>query len=382
MDMEKDEIKWLKDILRIDSTLDNEKEVADYLEKVLNNVGIETKQIEYTKGRNQLIATLKGSSVGKKIGLTGHMDVVPVGVHPWKHAPFAADEVDGKIYARGASDMKAGLMAFVAAMIQLKNENAELKGEVELLATVGEETSAIGAGQLVKLGYGNDLDALLIGEPTDNRLVIAHKGALWLRLKTKGKTAHGSMPSAGINAVEHMLIFLEAFRKEFDFSQNIDELVGSSTSSIDVINGGKSTNVIPDECIVEIDIRTIATQNHDKILAEIETLKEKIAKSIPDFNLDIEVINNLNSVRTNTNDDFVKLVTNVVSKFSKEEIQPIGLSGYTDGSQFVKAKKQFPIIILGPGETKLAHQPDENVEIDKYLESIEIYKSIIRDFLS
>ena len=380
--MEKEEVKWLKDILRIDSTLSNEKEVADYLEKILNDARIETKQIEYAKGRNQLIAHLKGTSSGKKIGFTGHMDVVPIGVHPWKHKPFAADEVDGKIYARGASDMKAGLMAFVAAMIQLKREGSNLRGEIELLATVGEETSAIGAGQLVNLGYGNDLDALLIGEPTDNRLVIAHKGALWLRLKTKGKTAHGSMPSAGVNAIEHMLTFLEAFRKEFDFSKNIDDLVGSSTSSIDVINGGKSTNVIPDECIVEIDIRTIAAQNHDNILNDMKSLKEKIAKSTPNFDLQIEVINDLNSVRTNTDDHFVKLVSKTISKFAKEEIQPIGLSGYTDGSQFVKSKKEFPIVILGPGKTKLAHQPDENVEIEKYLEAIDIYKSIAKEFLS
>lgn len=380
--MEKEEVKWLKDVLKIDSTLSNEKEVADYLEKLLTAEGIETKQIEYSEGRNQLIAILRGNkNGGKKIGFTGHMDVVPIGVHPWKHHPFSAHEEDGKIYARGASDMKAGLMAAVVAMIALKREALPLNGDIELLATVGEETSAIGAGQLIQMGYGKDLDALIIGEPTDNRVVIAHKGALWIRFKTKGKTAHGSMPSAGVNAVEHMLSFLEVFRKKFDFSTSIDELVGASTSSIDVINGGKSTNVIPDECIVEIDIRTIAKQNHKKILTQIKELSDELKKEIDNFNLDIEVINDLNSVKTDENCDFVKLTRSAVSKHMHKDAKPIGLSGYTDGSQFVKVEKDFPIVILGPGQTELAHQPDEYVEINSYLKSIDIYKDIAKEFL-
>lgn len=380
--MDREEVKWLKDVLCIDSTLGNEVEVADYLEKILNAEGITTKQVEYSKGRNQLLATLKGSTEGKKIGLSGHMDVVPTGVTPWQHKPFEAEEADGKIYARGASDMKAGLVAAVAAMIQIKRSGISLKGDVELLATVGEETSGIGAEQLVKLGYANDLDALIIGEPTSNGVVIAHKGALWLRLKTKGKTAHGSMPSVGINAVEHMLSFLERFRSRIDLAQYSDAMLGSSTSSIDVINGGKSTNVIPDECIVEIDIRTIAGQDHKALLAEIDGLKKELEKEISNFDLTIEVINDLNAVKTEPDNEFVKLVTAVAQEKTTRKIEPTGLSGYTDGSQFVKANKKYPIVIIGPGNVELAHQPDEYIEIDMYLDSIDIYKKIISKYLA
>lgn len=381
--MEKEHaVHLLKDTLKMNTTLSNEKEMADYLEKVLKEAGIETKQITYSDGRNQLIATLKGQKPGKVLGFTGHMDVVPVGEIPWKHEPFAAEEVDGKIYARGAADMKSGLVAQVIAMIDLKKNNVPLNGDIRLLATVGEETSAIGAGQLVKLGFADDLDCLVIGEPTSNRVIVAHKGALWFRLKTFGRTAHGSMPDKGIDAIDHMLALLNKFKKTFDFSVYKDSLVGTSTSSIDVIQGGNGTNVVPDLCTLEIDIRTIAGQNHDEIKKQMEQLVTELGKEIPHFKAEIEVINDLGSVRTSENDPLVVEAIQAVKDVTGETKHPEGLTGYTDGSQFVKAKKKFPIIVLGSGNVELAHQPDEYVCIDEFMNTIEINKKLAQAFLN
>lgn len=374
-------VSWLKDILRMDTTLSNEKEVADYLEKIFKAVGIECVQIEYAAGRNQLVATLKGSKPGKVLAFTGHMDVVPVGEIAWTHPPFSAEEKDGKIYARGASDMKSGLMAAVAAMIRLKEQNVPLQGDIKLLATVGEETAAIGAKQLVDLGYADDIDALVICEPSSGYIAAAHKGALWLRLKTLGKTAHGSAPQLGINAVEHMFYFMNEFRKEFDFSKDVDDLVGPSTSSVNVIKGGNGTNVIPDECIVEIDIRTIASQNHQQILDKLNKLIDKVTKEIPDFKMEVEVINDLPSVSTPKDDPFVKIVQNSINTIAATDKPIVGASGYTDGSQFIRSKKKFPILITGPGLGELAHQPDEYIVIKDYLDYIAIYEDVAKKFL-
>lgn len=374
-------VSWLKDILRMDTTLSNEKEVADYLEKIFKAVGIECVQIEYAAGRNQLVATLKGSKPGKVLAFTGHMDVVPVGEIAWTYPPFSAEEKDGKIYARGASDMKSGLMAAVAAMIRLKEQNVPLQGDIKLLATVGEETAAIGAKQLVDLGYADDIDALVICEPSSGYIAAAHKGALWLRLKTLGKTAHGSAPQLGINAVEHMFYFMNEFRKEFDFSKDVDDLVGPSTSSVNVIKGGNGTNVIPDECIVEIDIRTIASQNHQQILDKLNKLIDKVTKEIPDFKMEVEVINDLPSVSTPKDDPFVKIVQYSINTIAATDKPIVGASGYTDGSQFIRSKKKFPILITGPGLGELAHQPDEYIVIKDYLDYIAIYEDVAKKFL-
>lgn len=381
--MEKEKaISILKDTLKMDTTLSNEKEMADYLEKLLNQAGIETEQVTYSDGRNQLIATLKGEKSGKILGFTGHMDVVPVGEIPWKHEPFAAEEEAGKIYARGAADMKSGLVAQVIAMIDLKENHVPLNGDIRLLATVGEETSAIGAGQLTKLGFGNDLDGLVIGEPTSNRVIIAHKGALWFRLKTLGHTAHGSMPDKGVNAIDHMLALLNRFKETFDFSVYKDPLVGASTSSIDIIHGGNGTNVVPDLCTVEIDIRTIAGQSHEEIKKQMQQIVTELEQTIPDFKAEIEVINDLGSVRTAENDELVVKALQAVKEVTGETKHPEGLTGYTDGSQFVKADKKFPIIVLGSGNVELAHQPDEYVCIDEFMDTIEINKKLAQSFLN
>lgn len=381
--MEKEKaISILKDTLKMDTTLSNEKEMADYLEKLLNQAGIETEQVTYSDGRNQLIATLKGEKSGKTLGFTGHMDVVPVGEIPWKHEPFAAEEEAGKIYARGAADMKSGLVAQVIAMIDLKENHVPLNGDIRLLATVGEETSAIGAGQLTKLGFGNDLDGLVIGEPTSNRVIIAHKGALWFRLKTLGHTAHGSMPDKGVNAIDHMLALLNRFKETFDFSVYKDPLVGASTSSIDIIHGGNGTNVVPDLCTVEIDIRTIAGQSHEEIKKQMQQIVTELEQTIPDFKAEIEVINDLGSVRTAENDELVVKALQAVKEVTGETKHPEGLTGYTDGSQFVKADKKFPIIVLGSGNVELAHQPDEYVCIDEFMDTIEINKKLAQSFLN
>lgn len=120
MENEKDAIQWLQDVIRIPSVDGNETEVALYIKNLLDEAGIENELVEYAPGRDNLIATLKKGKGDKVLGLSGHMDVVPIGDKTWTHDPFGGEEVDGKIYGRGASDMKSGLMSMVAALINVK----------------------------------------------------------------------------------------------------------------------------------------------------------------------------------------------------------------------------------------------------------------------
>jgi succinyl-diaminopimelate desuccinylase len=375
-------LQLLKEVVQIKSVLGEEKQVADKLEALLKSYDIPCEQVTFSEGRTQLVATLKGSEAGPVLGFSGHMDVVPVGEIPWDEDPFAAVEKDGLLYGRGTCDMKSGLIAAVVAIIRLKTAGSPFKGTVKLLATVGEETSAIGSGQLVDQGYADDLDALVIGEPTNVEIGVAHKGALWPRITTYGKTAHGSMPDQGINAIEHMLLVLNAFKETFDFSQSIDELVGASTSSLDIIAGGNGTNVVPDKCTVEIDIRTIKAQNHEELKQQFHEMLNKLRASVPGFKADIEFINDLPSMKTAIDDPFTLLSQKVVSDVTGQPANTFGMTGYTDGSQFGRVKKDFPILILGPGETKYAHQPNEFVKIEDFYRMITINEKIALTFLN
>jgi len=383
--MDQEQVKsFLKDIIQIKSVNPpgNEEEVALKLKTLFDEHGIETELVEYGENRTNLIARLKGEESGPVLGLTGHMDVVPTGENEWEHDPFGAEEADGKIYGRGTSDMKSGLAACALAMVSLKEEGFPKKGEIILLATVGEEAGAVGARQLAENGYADPLDALIVAEPTENQIKIAHKGALWPQIITYGKTAHGSMPDVGVNAVVHMTEIIHLILEDpFHFGDEKDALLGSPSYSINVINGGSNTNMVPDQCFTNIDIRTIPSQDHQQIIQQIELVIQRTKEKYPDLKAEIRILNDQSPVRTSSDHSFVKLVQGVL-KAAGGSTELGGVTAYTDGSQFIRAKKDFPIIILGPGKTSLAHQPDEYVEIDKYLNSIHLYKEIAKKFLA
>lgn len=375
---------FLKDIIKVKSVNPpgNETEVANKLKDLFDEHGIETELVEYDENRASLIAYLKGEKNGPELGLTGHMDVVPPGENEWEHDPFGAEEEDGKIYGRGACDMKSGLVACAMAMLALKEEGLPHSGKITLFATVGEEAGAVGSRQLTEKGYADQLDALIIAEPTKNEIKISHKGALWPQIVTYGKTAHGSMPDSGINAVAHMSeIIHQILGESFELKYEEDELLGGPTYSLDVIKGGSNTNVVPDQCFANIDIRTVPSQDHQQIIKQIEQVIETAKEKYPDLKGEIRILNDQSPVKTSSEDPFVKLIQEVV-KASNGSTELGGVTAYTDGSQFIHANKKFPIVVLGPGETSTAHQPDEYVEVDKYFDSIDLYKEIAKKFLA
>lgn len=381
----KQAVSILKSIIQINSVNPpgNETAVADELKKLFEAHGIETELVEYGEGRSNLIATLNGSAPGKVLGFTGHMDVVPPGQMEWDYDPFGAEEVDGKIYGRGSCDMKSGLLGFVLAMISLKEEGTPLNGSVKLLATIGEETGAIGAGQLTEKGYADDLDALVVGEPSSNEIVTSHKGALWIEITTYGKTAHGSAPHLGVNAVEQMNEIINQVQSDnFKLPYEHDELLKAPTFSINAIEGGASMNVIPDQCTMKLDIRTLPSQNHEEILENVRKMIALAKDRYPELNAEIEVVADLEPVKTDIDDSFVDLALKASESVSGPREAPKGFTGITDACAFKEAKIDFPIIIMGPGDITLAHQPNEYVEVEEYLNSIETYKEVAKKFLA
>ncbi|TMN21711.1 ArgE/DapE family deacylase [Lentibacillus cibarius] len=380
-------IDKLKEILRINTANPpgNEEDVAKNLRYLFESYGIETELVPHSEGRVNLIANLRGRNTKKfrrVLGLSGHMDVVPPGDVKWDYNPYAADEVDGKIYARGACDMKSGLMSCVMAMITLKEEDVQLDGDIKLLASVGEETGAVGAKQLVDEGYAEDLDALIIAEPSGGDIVVSHKGAFWTQITCYGKTAHGSRPHHGINAVLHIHeIINQILSEDFQLKYEPDPLLGEPTYSINVINGGSNTNVVPDQCSVNIDFRTVPSQDHQDIIDELNRVIETVRKQYPELKADISILNNLAPLNTQENDPFVHILQEVLQERTSELKEPKGMTGYTDSSQFMKALNNFPIIVWSTIDGKTAHQPNEYVEIEKYLKGIDLFKAIAQKYL-
>ncbi|EAC3451920.1 ArgE/DapE family deacylase [Listeria monocytogenes] len=373
-------IQILKDIVNIDSTNGHEEQVANYLQKLFAEYGIESEKVQYDVDRASLVSEI-GSNDGKVLAFSGHMDVVDAGdVSKWKFPPFEAAEHEGKIYGRGATDMKSGLAAMIIAMIELHEEKQKLNGKIRLLATVGEEVGELGAEQLTQKGYADDLDGLIIGEPSGHRIVYAHKGSINYTVKSTGKNAHSSMPEFGVNAIDNLLLFyneVEKFVKSIDAT---NEILGDFIHNVTVIDGGNQVNSIPEKAQLQGNIRSIPEMDNETVKQVLVKIINKLNKQ-ENVNLELIFDYDKQPVFSDKNSDLVHIAKSVASDIVKEEIPLLGISGTTDAAEFTKAKKEFPVIIFGPGN-ETPHQVNENVSIENYLEMVDVYKRIATEFLS
>lgn len=367
-------------MVNIDSTNGHEEQVANYLQKLLAEHGIESEKVQYDVDRASLVSEI-GSSNEKVLAFSGHMDVVDAGdVSKWKFPPFEATEHEGKLYGRGATDMKSGLAAMVIAMIELHEEKQKLNGKIRLLATVGEEIGELGAEQLTQKGYADDLDGLIIGEPSGHRIVYAHKGSINYTVKSTGKNAHSSMPEYGVNAIDNLILFYNEIEKYVASIHATNEILGDFIHNVTVINGGNQVNSIPEKAELQGNIRSIPEVDN-------ETLKRRIVEIVNELNkkehVKLELLFDYDKqpVFSDRNSSLVNVARDVAKGIIKEEIPLLGISGTTDAAEFTKAKKEFPVIIFGPGN-ETPHQVNENVSIENYLEMVDVYKRIATEFLS
>ncbi|MCM3571208.1 M20 family metallopeptidase [Neobacillus mesonae] len=352
--------------------------LAELIAEAVSSYGLECQFHQIDKNRSNIVITLKGRDpTRKKLYFNGHLDTVPIGEQPWTMDPFGAEIKDGRMYGRGTTDMKGGVAALLETMIILKENQFPLEQDVVFVGTVGEEVDCLGAQEAVKRGIIENPGAILIAEPSCLDLYIAHKGALWLEMRTYGKTAHGSMPKEGINAIDSMMCILNEFQKlKFD---EIDELLGMMTKSINTIHGGVATNVVPDYCSVKLDFRTITASQNSKILNEINTIIKRLSDKKVGFQADYAVLQNLEPLKNKNESAFIKGLQLMNQEMYQKDIQKQSANYYTDGSIF---RKHFdgPIFIYGAGDTTLAHQPDESILISDLEKSVEFYLRVVETY--
>jgi succinyl-diaminopimelate desuccinylase len=349
----------------------DELEIAEYVAGVLRQVGLTVEMVPHTPTRASVLARLKGSGEMPALFYTGHLDVVPVGAEEWLHDPFEGDVVEGELWGRGASDMKGGNAAMIAATKVLATANFPLKGDLILAFTAGEEGEQLGAAEIAARPDLAPVQAVVVAEPSSNDVYVAEKGAFWLQITTHGKTAHGSMPHLGQNAIMMMVALLSEL-DSLAVSYEEHPLLGGFTRSINTIAGGVKTNVVPDQCTVTIDQRTVPGQDHRAILGQVEELIADLGQRLPDFRASVEVINDRIPVATSPGEPVVQRFYDVVAEVVGERPAPKGVNYYTDGVVFAPSLKA-PMIICGPGDAKLAHQPNEHVEVAKLVEATKIF---------
>lgn len=378
-----DAVEFLKSLVQVNTMnpAGMEKPLVDLIKYRLRNCKFDIKSYMVEKGRENLIVSFNSeTSKSKTLVFNGHFDTVPVGNVPWTVPILEGIIKDTRLYGRGSSDMKSGVAAMILAMEYIQKAGIKLDGNLQFIGTVGEEVDCIGSKSIINEGLIDKATAIVIGEPTSNQIVIAHKGALWLEISMYGKTAHGSMPTKGKNAIVGITNFVNELNK-YDFKFNYHEILGSPTLNVGMINGGISPNIVPDYCKLTIDIRTVPGQNHNEIVNGMNVLLTKIASSLG-VSFEIKELNNLVSVSTPSNHSFIQKVKETVQSGIGNDGRVFGgVNYYTDGSIFRSHLPNVPILIYGPGEPSVAHQPDEWVDIDKYLNSIRKYIALAINYL-
>ncbi len=381
--MNKEEkIKILQDVIQIETVNDNEVAVAEYFKDLLNEYEIDSKLVEYSPTRANLVAEIKGEKPGKVLIFNGHSDVVAAGdPEDWTHPPFAGVIEDGKLYGRGATDMKAGLTALALAMIEIKEQDLLKAGTIRFIITVGEEIGMYGSKQMTEEGYVDDADAIIVGEPKmgNGKIVTAHKGSVQYEIVSYGRSAHSSMPELGINSIQQIVDFIPVANEKIAeaASKGENEKLGRMLNAFTVIDGGDQINSIPAITKLKGNGRTVPEVDNEMFLDALNASIDEINNQI-EGRLELNIMQNNPAVESDFDTDLIQSFRNVANV----EIEPVGMTGATDASNFGRIEKDFDLAIYGPGVMEVAHQVDEYVEIDDYLNFIDLYQKVAQDYLN
>ena len=377
--MDKQEkIKILQDVIQLETPNGNEEIVALYYKNLLEAHGIESELIQYADGRVNLVAELKGQEDGRILAVSGHMDVVDAG-NPdlWTYPPYGAEIHDGVMYGRGTTDMKAGLTALIIAMIELKESGQVFSGTVRLLACVGEEIGMLGSKQLTDLGYTEDIDGMIIAEPSTPYYNTKHKGSIQYQVIAHGRAAHSSTPEKGVNTIQLINDFINNTNVKIDEAAATAEndMLGKMLNVFTMIEGGNQINSVPEYTVLSGNARTIPEVGNDVVVGIFNDV-------IEDINANGQGMLELNLLQNNqyADGDNDSVLVDLI-KVEDPQAENRGLSGATDGSNFTNVDHKFDFVIYGPGRIDSAHTIDESIEVDQYLAFIDKYVNIYKGYL-
>ena len=276
--------------------------------------------------------------------------------------------------------MKSGIASFLQAISMIDYSKIDLLHGTVVLHLVSDEESHghQGMGFLTQQGLIQG-DAALVGEPSDLHPVIAHKGALWVRISTFGKSAHSAKPHLGVNAIEKMMRLINQLN-----SMPLEKehpLLGKPTLNIGKIQGGTKVNIVPDRCEIEVDRRMLPSEKREEILEEMKGILDSLQSEDPLFQYQMEEIDFAAASEVDPEEEIVKIGVGAIQEVMGEKPPLRAFSGFTD-SRFYLNQCKIPTLIFGPGEVDQVHTRDESVEVDALVRAAHIYALILINYLS
>ena len=348
-----------------------EGEIARFIAGWLGAAGLEVHLEEVLPGRPNVIGIARGTGGGRSLLLNGHIDVVGVA---GMDAPFAPRVADGRLYGRGAYDMKGGLAACMVAAAEANKHN--LRGDVIVTAVMDEEYAGLGT-QAIAARY--HADAAIVAESTELELVVAHKGFMWLEVETHGVAAHGSRPHLGVDAIAKMgSVLLELDRLGQDLSRRpAHPLLGHASVHASLINGGQELSSYPEQCVLAIERRTLPGETAEMVAAEWQAILQRLHENDPTFRAELRLGLFRSSLETPADAAIVAAVSEAREKIRGHAPDLVGLSFWTDAATLHAAG--IPTVLFGPsGEG--AHAAVECVDLDSVRACAEVYLATAMTF--
>ena len=352
-----------------------EMEIASLVHGYLREHGLASELDVFLPGRANVVSRLRGDGSQPGLIFSAHFDTVPPGAQPWKHGPFSAHKENGRLYGRGATDMKSGMAAMITAAVNLAQQDITLGGDLILAFSAGESSNCLGAKRMVENGDLEGAGYFLVSEPTSLGMLIAEKGALWLRLVAHGKGGHASASegaSTGSQSAITRMIHALSGLETFDFGVADHALLGAPSVAVGTIHGGTVVNLTPDRCQAEIDLRLLPGQEPQAVI-------DALALHLGD-DIEIEQIDFKPPVETAVDHPFVTACIEACARVTGDPPVPGGVSYYSDATVICPAL-DLPMVILGPGELGMSGQTDEYVEIEKLERAVPIFEQVARTML-
>ena len=350
-----------------------EHQVTDYLEQLFDRLGLPWRRQRVEPKRENIVARVDGDpslgGEGALLLLEAHQDTVPVDgmtIEPWR-----ATVRDGRIYGRGACDIKGGMTAMLGALARVAEERPPGMPTVVMACTVNEEHGYTGASALTELwkAKGDSIlprrpDAAIVAEPTELKVVVAHKGAVRWRIRTSGEAGHSSSPNPDANAIYKMaqtIRGLEEFQRTVLARRDAHPLCGPPTLSVGTIRGGLSVNTVPDACVIEVDRRILPGEQSDVVYREVIEFLASRSGSIRGIEHESPFLDG-RSLADGPNQDLARKLTEA-SNTVFEGCEEIGVPFGTDAATLAAAG--VPTVVFGPGSIQQAHTADEWLSVEQ-----------------
>jgi len=365
----------------------NETAAAELVARELRALGLTVHLEEAAPGRPNVIADWAGATEGPLVILEGHTDVVTEGdPAAWSVPPFGGVIADGRLYGRGAADMKAGIAAAIGAVRAIRDAQVSLPGRIRLGIVADEEGMMLGIKAFIRNGWARGAGGAIICEPEDNRVCLVQKGALRALARFRGRMAHGAMPKSGINPIPAASAFVSsvvALEAAYRVRHGHHPLLGepSVTPTVFLAGDPAQLNVMHADALVGLDIRTIPGQTRPAIEADLAQAAAAAAWAAPGCRGDLEVIEERPWTETPPGEAIVQAVERACRRVQGGAPRRGGVPGATDGT-FLHAWAGVPIVTIGPGDVTIPHQVDEFVRIADLVEACRIFAASACYFLS